>query len=76
MKLSSIARRLLDRNVRVLFKAGYIGDDLSITKKGMNRLLAKLMQDNLEPFVKEAEEEIKEMEEDKKAGISDCDREE
>lgn len=74
MRLSSIARRLLDKNIRVLFNAGYIGDDLSITKKGMNRLLAKLLQDNLPSFVVEAEEEIKEMKERKEAGES-CDEE-
>ena len=60
MKLSSIARRLLDKKYRTLFNAGYVQDDLSISNKGMNRLLAILAEGNMEAWLESAEQDIKE----------------
>lgn len=58
--LSSIARRFVSKDLQTLHKAGYVKDDFSITKKGKNRLLALLLEKNMEEVAILAREEIAE----------------
>ena len=64
--LSSIARKVFGNDWKTLYKAGYVSDDLSITKKGRNRVLANLLTDPaiLKALVADAEAEIEENEKD------------
>lgn len=60
MKLSAIARRMLDANTRTLVKAGYLDNELELTTEGEEALLAILTTANMEALVKEAKKEIRE----------------
>lgn len=60
MKLSAIARRMLDANTRTLVKAGYLDNELELTTEGEETLLAILTTANMEALVKEAKKEIRE----------------
>ena len=59
-KLSSIARRIFSNDIKTLHSAGFVEDDLSITAKGRNRLLAILLEEHMDALVVEAKEEIAE----------------
>ena len=61
--MSSVARVEWKDDQKALFNAGYIEDNMSITKKGRNRLLAILYVANKKAFVESAEAEIAEAKE-------------
>lgn len=60
MKITSMVKRLLDKDTKTLVKAGFINGNLELTEEGRNSLMA-IMFDKFKPeLVKEAEEKIAE----------------
>ena len=59
MRLTNLAKKLLDENTRTLIKAGYIDGDLELTDDGQEVLLSILFAEKKEDLVKMAQEEIK-----------------
>lgn len=65
MKLSTIAKRLLDKDTKTLAKAGYIDSELNITRHGWDKLKALIFEANKTELVKMATEELEEEKESK-----------
>lgn len=66
MKLTSLMKRLLDKDTQTLVKAGYLDTDLDLTNKGQEALLSLLLMANKPELVKMAQEELDEQKENKK----------
>ncbi len=60
MSLSSIAKRLLDADTKVLIKAGYMHSDLSLTEKGLKSLTSIVFEQNKAAVVAEAQADLDE----------------
>jgi len=63
---SSLMKRLLDKDTQVLIKAGFLNNDLSLTNKGEEEVMALMLMQNKTDLVKVAEEKLAE-EAEKKA---------
>ena len=61
-KLNPMMKRLLDKDTRTLYKAGYINRDLELTENGRNALDTILFTANKAELVKMAQEELDEEE--------------
>ena len=61
-KLKPMMKRLLDKDTRTLYKAGYINRDLELTENGRNALNTILFTANKAELVKMAQEELDEEE--------------
>jgi len=59
-KLKPMMKRLLDKDTRTLYKAGYINRDLELTENGRNALNTILFTANKAELVKMAQEELDE----------------
>lgn len=60
MKLTNLAKKLLDKDTRDLIKAGYIDGDLGLTDEGREALFTILFTEKKVELVKMAQDEIKE----------------
>jgi hypothetical protein len=58
MKLSSMMKRLLDKDTQVLVKAGFLNGDLELTGDGQKALLAILFMATKVDMVKAAQEKL------------------
>lgn len=58
MSLSAFAKRLLDRNTRVLVKAGFLDKELELTDEGIDELTALEFEAHLDKLVARAEEKL------------------
>lgn len=65
MKLSSMMKRLLDKDVQTLIKAGFLDSNLGLTLEGQQALFAMLFVANKAELVKVAQEKIDEEEKSK-----------
>ena len=61
-KLKPMMKRLLDKDTRTLYKAGYINGDLELTENGRNALDTIIFTANKAELVKMAQEELDEEE--------------
>ena len=59
-KLKPMMKRLLDKDTRMLYKAGYINGDLELTENGRNALDTIIFTANKAELVKMAQEELDE----------------
>jgi len=59
-KITTLAKRLLDKKLQKLYRVGYVNDGLSLTEKGKEALLEVLFLEKKDELVKLADEEIKE----------------
>jgi hypothetical protein len=59
-KLSILARKLLDADVRALIEVGWLTEELDITEEGIKQVAADILLDNKEAFAKDARRELKE----------------
>jgi len=59
-KITTLAKRLLDKKLQKLYKAGYINDGISLTEKGKEVLLEILFLEKKDELAKLAQEEIDE----------------
>ena len=64
MRLTNLAKKLLDADTRTLIKAGYIDGDLELTDAGQRAALSILFIEKKDELVKMAQDEIKEQTED------------
>ena len=64
MKINRTLKRILNKNLRDLYKADYINGDLELTEKGKNVLFSILLEEYEEELAKEAREELKEIKKD------------
>jgi hypothetical protein len=55
MKLQLLQAKLLDEGTKVMIKAGYLSEDLSLTEKGKRILDTLLFLENKEAMVEQAE---------------------
>lgn len=62
--ITQLARKLFDKDTKILVKAGILDKDLEITGYGREFLLAKYLADNKTELAKEAAKLIKEKEEE------------
>jgi len=69
MKITNLAKKILDKNIKKLIEAGYIDNKLELTQEGTSALLAILFQEKKEELVKLAKDEIKENKNKKKLKI-------
>lgn len=60
MEITNLMRKILDKDIRTVMKAGYIDEDLTLTQKGENELMGILFLEKKAELVKMAEEELKE----------------
>lgn len=63
-KLSSMMKKLLDKDTQVLVEAGYINGDLDLTDEGTKALLTILFTTHKNELVKDAKEVIADSKED------------
>ena len=66
-RLKTLARRLLDGNIRTLIKGGLLNNDLTITERGRAGIDALIVEKYLSELVEIAKERI---EEDKEGGCN------
>lgn len=59
-KLSSMVKRLLDKDSQTLYKAGFITDDLWVSDEGKRALWGILFEEHKAALLKEAEEKLAE----------------
>jgi hypothetical protein len=64
-RLTTLAKRLFNSNIKTLIKAGFLNKDLSVTERGQAGINAVILESHMEEVVKLAEERI---EEDKEEG--------
>ena len=60
MRITNLAKKLLDADTRTLIKTGYLNRDLEITEDGQDALLSILFTEKKAELVKMAQEEIEE----------------
>lgn len=60
MNITTLVRKILDKDIRTVMEAGYIDADLTLTKKGEDELMGILFLEKKAELVKAAEEELKE----------------
>lgn len=60
MSLTTLAKKVLDSDLRAFIKAGIIDNDLEITTSGMKFLMAQYLSDNKKVLAKEARRKIRE----------------
>jgi len=60
MKLTSLMRKVLDKDLRIVIEAGIIDNDLTLTEKGKEELMSILFIEKKPELVKLAEEIIEE----------------
>ncbi len=72
-RLSANARKLLDKPIRILIRAGYINGDLDFTEEGLEALHSILLAEHKTKLVDFAKEELKEKKREKKGEISELD---
>ena len=59
MKITNLAKKLLDKKTRDLIEVGYIDGNLELTEEGKEALLSILFMEKKEDLVKMAQDEIK-----------------
>lgn len=64
MNLPRTLKRVLNKNLRDLYKAGYIDGELELTEKGRDVLFSILLEEYEDKLVQEAREELKENKEE------------
>lgn len=64
MNISTIAKRIFDKDTKTLIKANFLKDDLSLTEHGEEALYGLLFSDKKDELVKLAQEELDEKKEE------------